>query len=81
MGFVEKDGHYYPRCGDCGGAIEERKVSKRESICDDCWERRGWLLENREIIGMAEFKKIQSVMAHHTGTAKRRILKLQKEII
>ncbi len=70
-------GRYYERCGDCGGNIEERKVSKRQSICDGCWDNRGWLLENRVMIGKAEFQKIQRSMASHRGTAKKRIEKLK----
>ena len=74
---------YYERCGDCGGDITERKVSKRLSICDDCWERRGWIVANMnrivEWFGLKEFQALQSVMAHKTGTAKRRIVKMMKE--
>ena len=71
---------YYDRCGDCGGDIGEQNVSKRASICDVCWDNRGWLLENREKIGMAVFQLIQRSMASHRGTAKRRIEKLKLEI-
>ncbi len=68
------------RCGDCGQEIKERKVSGRRDICDGCWDNRGWLLENRVMIGMAEFQKIQRSMSAQRGTAKRRIEKLKKEI-
>jgi len=84
MGFVEENGHYYDRCGDCGGTIKERKQSKRASICDDCWERRGWVVEHMsrivEYFGIKEFGKLQSSMAHHTGTAKRKILSMVREL-
>lgn len=80
MGFIEQDGHYYDRCGDCGGAIKERIKSKRDNICDDCWERREWLVKNilNRTDLLPEFKRIQIAMANHTGTAKRRIVALQK---
>ena len=68
---------YWGKCGDCGGEIGERTVSSRRDICDTCWGNRGWLLANRELIGMAEFQKIQKSMASHRGTAKRRIDKLK----
>ena len=68
---------YWGKCGDCGGEVGERKVSSRRDVCDTCWENRGWLLKNRELIGMAEFQKIQRSMANHRGTAKRRIEKLK----
>ena len=75
---------YYERCGDCGGDVGERKVSKRLSICDDCWERRGWIVANMnritEWLGMKEFRALQGSMAHHTGTAKRKIIKMMKEL-
>lgn len=68
---------YWGKCGDCGGEIGERKVSSRRDICDACWENREWLLENRELIGVDEFQKIQRSMGNHRGTAKRRIEKLK----
>ena len=68
---------YWGKCGDCGGEVGERIVSSRRDVCDACWENRGWLLENRELIGMAEFQRIQKSMANHRGTAKRRIEKLK----
>ena len=70
---------YYERCGDCGESIGERNTSMRPSICDTCWDNRGWLLENRVMIGMAEFQKIQRSMASHRGTAKKRIEKLKSQ--
>lgn len=67
-----------------GGGVGERKISTLMSICDDCWERRGWIVENMsgivEWFGLKEFQSLQSVMAHHTGTAKRRIIKMMKEL-
>ena len=68
---------YWGKCGDCGGEVSERETSKRRDICDTCWQNREWLLENRELIGMAEFQKIQKSMAGHRGTAKKRIEKLK----
>ena len=70
---------YLGKCGDCGGEIGERNESKRRDICDGCWKNRLWALENREMIGMAEFQKIQRSMASHRGTAKKRIEKLKSE--
>jgi len=66
---------YYERCGDCGGDVKE--PSHRGDICDGCWDNRGWLLENRVMIGMAEFQKIQRAMASKKGTAKSQIEKLK----
>jgi len=81
--MIEKDGKYYERCGDCGGAIIENKVSSRLTVCDECWERRGWIVKNMtkiaEYFGMAEFTKLQRSMAYKSGTAKRKILKWQSE--
>lgn len=71
---------YYERCNDCGGDITEPTVSHRRDICDTCWDNRGWLLKNREMVGMVEFQKVQRNMASHKGTAKRRIEKLKKEL-
>ena len=68
---------YWGKCGDCGGEIGERTKSKRRDICDACWENRGWLIENRELIGIAEIQKIQKSMGNHRGTAKRRIEQLK----
>ena len=68
---------YLGKCGDCGGEIGERNESKRRDICDGCWENRLWALENRELIGISEFQKIQKAMARHRGTAKCRIEKLR----
>jgi hypothetical protein len=77
--MIEENGKYYDRCGDCGLAIKEQKVSDRHNICDECWERRGWLVSmGTKIWNDPRFKKIQSSMAHKTGTAKRQILALQK---
>ncbi len=70
---------YFRRCGDCGEDIVEQKRSSRQDICDTCWDNRGWLLENRKMIGMTEFQKVQRAMASHRGTAKRRIEKLKEE--
>lgn len=74
---------YYDRCGDCGGDIKESKVSKRHNVCDDCWGRRGWIVEHMNDvvswIGMADFQKLQRSMAYKTGTAKRKIVKLMAE--
>ncbi len=76
---------YYERCGDCGGDIKERKISKRERVCDECWERRGWVVNNHskivERFGLAEFQKMQRVMGRHSGTARRRIKKWQLALI
>lgn len=72
---------YFDRCGDCGCEIKECKVSKRHNVCDECWERRGWLVTNgTKLYTDPRFQKIQRSMAHHTGTAKRQILKLQQEL-
>jgi len=75
---------YIERCGDCGGDVGERQVSKRESICDGCWERRGWIVthlnEITEYFGMKEFQTLQRSMAYKTGTAKRKIIKMMKEL-
>ena len=68
---------YQERCGDCGGDIKEPSISHRGDICDPCWENRGWLLKNREMIGMKAFAEVQRAMAGHRGTAKRRIEKLK----
>ena len=72
------------RCGDCGGDVGERKTSKRLSICDDCWERRDWVVTNlnkiTEYFGMKEFQALQRSMAYKTGTAKRKIIKMVKEL-
>ncbi len=70
----------YERCGDCGGAIGERNSSMRPSICDECWNNRGWLLENRTKIDLAEFQKIQRSMASRRGIAKERIEKLKQVV-
>ena len=80
MSRYSEMGSYYERCGDCGGAIGERKVSKRKRVCDVCWDNRGWLLKNYKTIGLAEFQKVQRSMAGHRGTAKRRIEKLKVEV-
>ena len=71
---------YYERCGDCGEAIGEHKISTRADVCDVCWDNRGWLLANRVMIGTDEFQKVQRSMASHRGTAKRRIEKLKLEV-
>ena len=75
---------FIERCGDCGGDVGERKTSKRRSICDDCWERRGWIVTNlnkiTEYFGMKEFQALQRSMAYKTGTAKRKIIKMMKEL-
>ena len=75
---------YQERCGDCGGDVGERKVSKRISICDGCWERRDWIVTNlnriTEYFGMKEFQALQRSMAYKTGTAKHKILKMMKEL-
>ena len=75
---------YLERCGDCGSDIGERKTSKRTNICDDCWERRDWVVTNlnkiTEYFGMKEFQALQRSMAYKTGTAKRKILKMVKEL-
>ena len=68
---------YWGKCSDCGGDIKEPSLPHRRDICDTCWDNRGWLLENRVMIGMVEFQKIQRSMAYKTGTAKRKILKMQ----
>lgn len=46
---------YWGKCGDCGGEIGEASISHRRDICEGCWDNRGWLLKNREMIGMVEF--------------------------
>jgi len=61
---------YYYRCGDCGQDIGEQKVSKRWSICDGCWENRGWVLDNVPKFGLATFKRIQKKMVGRRGSAK-----------
>lgn len=75
---------YVQRCGDCDGDIGERKTSKRPSICDDCWERRDWIVTNlnkiTEYFGMREFQALQRSMAYKTGTAKRKIIKMMLEL-
>ena len=75
---------YIERCGDCGGDVGERKISKRHNICDDCWTRRGWIVTNlnkiTEYFGMKEFEALQRSMAYKTGIAKRKILKMIKEL-
>ena len=71
---------FYERCGDCGGDVKERKQSKRNKICDECWERREWLVSRLSVYETdPRFHKVQQAMAYQTGTAKRRILALQKE--
>ena len=75
-----KANRIYEHCGDCGGELGEQKVTKRASICDGCWDNRRWLLDHNKGISIKEFGKIQSCMASHRGTAKRRIEKL-KEIL
>lgn len=72
---------YWGKCGDCGGEIGNRVVSKRRDICDSCWRNREWLLENRETIGMVEFQKVQKSMASHRGSAKKKIDKLRSELV
>jgi DNA-directed RNA polymerase subunit RPC12/RpoP len=74
--MIEIDSTWYERCGDCGQAVIERKKSRRESICDECWERREWLVKNLKTMPIKEFQAIQKSMAYKTGTAKRKILKL-----
>jgi len=75
---------YQERCGDCGGDVGEQKVSKRSDTCDDCWERRRWVVTNLNKItkyfGMKDFQALQRSMAYRTGTAKRKILKMMKEL-
>ncbi len=75
---------YYDRCGDCGRYIKQREVSKWHKVCDECWERRGWFVahinEIITLIGLLKFQKLQRDMAYHSGTAKRQIIKLQKEM-
>ena len=71
---------YCERCGDCGTTITEAlKVSKRDRVCGDCWERRGWLVKHGKGLPQDRFGKIQRAMAYKTGTAKRQILRLQAE--
>ena len=70
---------YLGKCGDCGGEVSERTAPGRRDICFTCWENRKWVLDNRELIGMAEFQKIQRSMAGHRGTAKKRIEKLKEK--
>ena len=71
---------FYERCSDCGGDVKERKQSKRDTICDECWERRVWLVSRLSVYeNDPRFHKIQRAMAYRTGTAKRQILALQKE--
>ena len=77
MAIVEEGGHYYPRCGDCGSAIKESTKSSRKDVCDECWDNRGWLLENRVMIGTTEFQRAQKMMGGRRGTAKRHIEKLK----
>ena len=61
---------YYEKCSDCGGKIGERKVSKRENICDGCWENRAWVLDNVPKFGLATFRLIQKKMTNRRGSAK-----------
>ncbi len=72
---------FYNRCGDCGQDFKERSVSKRRDICDECWERRCWLVAQMKVgnLPLDRFQKIQRSMAYHRGTAKRQIIKLQHE--
>lgn len=74
----------FERCGDCGGEIKEVIKSRRADVCEECWERRGWLVAHMnkivEWFGMAEFQALQRSMANHTGTAKRKILKMMREL-
>ena len=65
-------------CGDCGGDIGEQKKSSRRDVCDECWDRRGWLMDNYALIGLDAFQKVQRAMRGRRGTAKRAILKLQQ---
>ena len=82
MAIIEEAGKWYDRCGDCGQAVKERHVSTRHNVCDECWQRRGWLVGHLNILGTEpRFLKIHSAMANHTGTAKRQIIVLQKAII
>ena len=73
------------RCGDCGQEVGEQKVlGHRQDVCDSCWERRGWIVTNMsnitEYFGMKEFQALQRSMAYKTGTAKRKIVKMMKEL-
>jgi hypothetical protein len=78
--MIEENGYWYERCGDCGNAVIDRKISKRQNICDECWERRAWLVRNIALGVDPRFHKIQRAMANHTGTAKRQIIKWQSEL-
>jgi len=78
--MIEKDGKWYERCGDCGEAVLERKISGLTKVCDECWERRGWLVDNAGKYSKdGRFQKIQRSMGYHSGTAKKQIIKLQQE--
>ena len=81
--MIEENGYYYERCGDCGQAVKERKMSKLSRVCDECWERRAWLVSNIGLMSssLERFQKVQRAMAHHTGTAKRYIVKWQNEVV
>jgi len=78
--MIEKDGRWYERCGDCGEPVIEHKESRLTKVCDECWKRRGWLVDHAGTYSKYDrVHKIQRAMAHHTGTAKNQIIKLQRE--
>ena len=70
--------YYHEKCHDCGWKMGARKISKLSYVCDECWERRAWVVDHAVEIGMAEFQKIQKAMRGKRGTAKRRIMKLKE---
>lgn len=76
--------HFQEHCGDCGEEVGEQKVSKRLNICDGCWERRDWVVTNMnrivEYFGVKDFQALQRSMAYKTGIAKRKIIKMAKEL-
>lgn len=81
MGFIEVDNKYYERCGDCGEAVIGSGKSTRPDVCDECWERRGWLVKNGAKFCLdPRFRAIQKSMAGKRGTAKKKIIALQQEV-
>jgi hypothetical protein len=79
--MIEIDGKWYEKCGDCGEPVVKREVSTLSRLCDECWERRGWLVDNAgKYWKDGTFERIQRDMRNHNGKAKGKIIKLQKAL-
>jgi len=59
------------RCSDCGQEVGKRELSGLSNVCDECWDNRMWLIKNINVVGQAEFQKIQQFVHLRTGEAKR----------